>query len=73
MRVLDIPGVIRVCKHVEVLMMRTGKAEIECISDDALKHFKTYKYSSVDLSPLSHYVLRHYVRPQAPNHTSEQH
>lgn len=39
----------------------TGKAQIECISDDALKHFKTYKYSSVDKSPLSNYVLKHYV------------
>jgi len=41
--------------------MFPGKAQIECISDDALKHFKTYKYSSVDKSPLSNYVLKHYV------------
>ncbi|KAF2674730.1 Choline/ethanolaminephosphotransferase [Microthyrium microscopicum] len=32
----------------------------ECLTDEALSHLKTYKYSSVDLSPLSHYVLRHY-------------
>jgi len=32
------------------------------LSEDALKHFKTYKYSSVDKSPISHYILRHYVR-----------
>ena len=36
-------------------------ARVECISPDALQHFKTYKYSSVDKSPLSYYVLRHYV------------
>ncbi|QIW96246.1 hypothetical protein AMS68_001764 [Peltaster fructicola] len=30
------------------------------LSDDALKHFKTYQYSSVDKSPVSYYVLRHY-------------
>ncbi|USW54096.1 Putative CDP-alcohol phosphatidyltransferase [Septoria linicola] len=30
------------------------------LSEDGLKHFKTYKYSSVDLSPISHYILRHY-------------
>lgn len=30
------------------------------LSENGLKHFKTYKYSSVDKSPISHYVLRHY-------------
>ncbi|KAK5172296.1 uncharacterized protein LTR77_003934 [Saxophila tyrrhenica] len=32
-------------------------------SKNALKHFKTYKYSSVDKSPISKYILRHYVQP----------
>ena len=40
-----------------------GKAQRECVSDDALKHFRTYKYSSVDKSTISQHVLRHYVRP----------
>lgn len=31
------------------------------LSEDGLKHFKTYKYSSVDLSPISNHILRHYV------------
>ncbi|KAM0562991.1 hypothetical protein ACHAPJ_001834 [Fusarium lateritium] len=35
----------------------TKKNVAECISDDALVHFKSYKYSSVDLSPVSKYVL----------------
>ncbi|OQN99320.1 hypothetical protein B0A48_14296 [Cryoendolithus antarcticus] len=41
-------------------MSKQSRAQIDCISEDALQHFKTYKYSSVDLSPLSYYVLRHY-------------
>nr|OQO30584.1 hypothetical protein B0A51_01211 [Rachicladosporium sp. CCFEE 5018] len=41
-------------------MSKQSIAQIDCISEDALQHFKTYKYSSVDLSPLSYYVLRHY-------------
>ncbi|KAI2601913.1 CDP-alcohol phosphatidyltransferase [Hypoxylon sp. NC1633] len=36
------------------------KAIAECISDDALIHLKSYKYSSVDKSPVSHYILRPY-------------
>ncbi|KAH7156546.1 CDP-alcohol phosphatidyltransferase-domain-containing protein [Dactylonectria macrodidyma] len=35
----------------------TKSAVSECISDDALAHLKTYKYSSVDLSPVSKYIL----------------
>ncbi|KAK8132425.1 CDP-alcohol phosphatidyltransferase class-I family protein [Apiospora kogelbergensis] len=35
-------------------------AVAECISDDALIHLKSYKYSAVDLSPVSHYILRPY-------------
>ncbi|GIZ43037.1 hypothetical protein CKM354_000628100 [Cercospora kikuchii] len=30
------------------------------LSEDGLKHFRTYKYSSVDLSPISNHILRHY-------------
>ncbi|SMR52994.1 unnamed protein product [Zymoseptoria tritici ST99CH_1E4] len=30
------------------------------LSEEGLKHFKTYKYSSVDLSPISNHILRHY-------------
>ncbi|OCK84708.1 ethanolaminephosphotransferase 1 [Lepidopterella palustris CBS 459.81] len=32
----------------------------ECVSEEALSHLKTYKYSSVDKSLLSRYVLKHY-------------
>ncbi|KAK9777542.1 putative Cholinephosphotransferase 1 [Seiridium cardinale] len=35
-------------------------AVAECISDDALIHLKSYKYSAVDKSPVSHYILRHW-------------
>lgn len=33
------------------------KAAAECISDDALIHLRSYKYSSVDKSPVSKYIL----------------
>ncbi|KAH6657767.1 CDP-alcohol phosphatidyltransferase [Truncatella angustata] len=36
------------------------KAVAECISDDALIHLKSYKYSAVDKSPVSNYILRHW-------------
>ena len=42
--------------------MFLGKAAAECVSEDALVHLKSYKYSSVDKSLISHYILRHYVR-----------
>ncbi|KOS21650.1 putative CDP-alcohol phosphatidyltransferase class-I family protein [Escovopsis weberi] len=35
----------------------TRQAAAECISDDALIHLKSYKYSSVDKSPVSKYIL----------------
>ncbi|KAK9424438.1 putative Cholinephosphotransferase 1 [Seiridium unicorne] len=35
-------------------------AVAECISDEALIHLKSYKYSAVDKSPVSHYILRHW-------------
>ena len=31
------------------------------LSQDALQNLRFYKYSSIDKSPLSYYVLRHYV------------
>ena len=37
------------------------KAAAECVSDDALIHLKTYKYSAVDKSPVSNYILKPYV------------
>lgn len=37
------------------------EAAAECVSEDALVHLKSYKYSSVDKSPVSHYILRPYV------------
>ncbi|KAF2099333.1 hypothetical protein NA57DRAFT_74834 [Rhizodiscina lignyota] len=40
--------------------MRKETAAHECISEDALVHLKSYKYSSVDKSPVSYYILRHY-------------
>ncbi|KAH6853372.1 CDP-alcohol phosphatidyltransferase-domain-containing protein [Chaetomium sp. MPI-CAGE-AT-0009] len=36
------------------------EAAAECVSDDALIHLKSYKYSAVDKSPISHYILRPY-------------
>ncbi|KIH94235.1 ethanolaminephosphotransferase [Sporothrix brasiliensis 5110] len=36
------------------------RSVVDSISDDALIHLKSYKYSSVDKSPLSHYVLNPY-------------
>lgn len=37
-------------------------ATAECISDEALIHLKSYKYSSVDKSPVSKYILGPWVR-----------
>lgn len=39
------------------------EAAAECVSEDALVHLKSYKYSSVDKSPVSYYILRPYVCP----------
>ncbi|KXX82260.1 Cholinephosphotransferase 1 [Madurella mycetomatis] len=36
------------------------QAVAECVSDDALIHLKSYKYSAVDKSPVSNYILRPY-------------
>jgi ethanolaminephosphotransferase len=43
--------------------MDADTAKHECVSEDALQHLKTYKYSSVDKSFISRYILKHYVRP----------
>jgi len=32
----------------------------ECVSEESLVHLKSYKYSSVDRSLISYYILRHY-------------
>jgi hypothetical protein len=45
-------------------------ARHECVSEDALQHLKTYKYSSVDKSFISRYILKHYVRPLSYAHPS---
>ncbi|KAL8649568.1 MAG: hypothetical protein Q9210_004322 [Variospora velana] len=37
-----------------------GTAAHECVCDDALVHLKSYKYSSVDKSLISRYILKHY-------------
>ena len=39
-----------------------GTAAHECISEEALIHLTSYKYSSVDRSLLSYYILNPYVR-----------
>ncbi|KAL2171145.1 hypothetical protein VTG60DRAFT_3660 [Thermothelomyces hinnuleus] len=36
------------------------QAAAECVSDEALIHLKSYKYSAVDKSPISNYILRPY-------------
>jgi hypothetical protein len=38
------------------------QAAHECVSEEALIHLKSYKYSSVDKSLISNYILKHYVR-----------
>ena len=45
-----------------MLMEILEEAAHECVSDEALAHLKTYKYSSVDKSFISNYILKHYVR-----------
>ncbi|KAI0432400.1 CDP-alcohol phosphatidyltransferase [Xylaria sp. FL1042] len=35
-------------------------AAAECVSDEALIHLRSYKYSAVDKSPVSNYILRPY-------------
>jgi hypothetical protein len=46
-------------------MMEKPAAQ-DSLSDEALLPLKTYKYSSVDKSYISNYILRHYVRSLSP-------
>lgn len=46
--------------HLLTLISETALHEL--VSDEALGNLKLYKYSSVDKSYISHYILRHYVR-----------
>lgn len=40
-------------------------AAVDPLSDEALIHLKSYKYSSVDKSWVSNHILRHYVFPRS--------
>jgi len=42
-------------------MIDPDRAAAECVSDEALIHLKSYKYSAVDKSPVSNHILRPYV------------
>lgn len=44
-----------------MLTRNTEEAAHECVSEEALVHLKSYKYSSVDKSLISNYILKHYV------------
>ena len=44
-----------------MIFFGTEKATADCISDDALIHLKSYKYSSVDKSPVAKYILGPWV------------
>jgi ethanolaminephosphotransferase len=50
------------------MVNRAETARHECVSEDALQHLRTYKYSSVDKSFISRYILKHYVRSLPPAH-----
>jgi len=50
-------------RHVLNNVVCAGKAAAECVSEEALSHLKEYKYSSIDKSFISRYILKHYVRP----------
>ena len=41
------------------------------MSEEALVHLKSYKYSSVDKSLISNYILKHYVCHTTPTDTGE--
>ena len=55
---------LSVCKLTESLPL--GAAVHECVSEEALIHLKSYKYSSVDKSLISKYILQYYVRRSNP-------
>ncbi len=48
--------------HRLTILRKPETAAAECVSDEALVHLQSYKYSSVDKSLISNYILRHYVR-----------
>jgi hypothetical protein len=56
---------------VEVRLLGTSSSRsltiaVDPLSDEALIHLKSYKYSSVDKSWVSNHILRHYVHPTIP-------
>ena len=53
---------VRAPSHQKRVLIIADTAKHECVSEDALQHLKTYKYSSVDKSFISRYILKHYVR-----------
>lgn len=52
--------------HVLTRLLSSGTAAHECVSEEALVHLKSYKYSSVDKSLISKYILQYYVRQSRP-------
>ena len=44
-----------------LISILSDTAAHDCVSDEALSHLKSYKYSSVDRSLLSYYLLNPYV------------
>jgi hypothetical protein len=44
-------------EELDSMAVPDSTAAAECISDEALVHLKSYKYSAVDKSPVTHYVL----------------
>ena len=59
---MSIPSPIRPQARPDPFSYLTEKGTIDCISDDALIHLRSYKYSSVDKSPVSKYILGPWVR-----------
>ena len=55
----------RLCAAFAVVKIRTYQcaetAAQDCLSEDALVHLKSYKYSSVDKSLTSYYILQPYA------------
>ncbi|CAN9297347.1 unnamed protein product [Alternaria alternata] len=55
------PQLVRIKRpFANAIQLRTETARHECVSEDALQHLRTYKYSSVDKSFISRYILKHY-------------
>ena len=54
-----IPSFVR---RLDAMAVKSATKSGGSLSESGLQHFKTYKYSSVDKSPISYYILRHYVR-----------